>query len=98
VVPELLVLSGGVAMPPFVEEVRPVSHEISAVTSPLSQELGFDKIGVVVDADAPLSPEFDKHVVPFGGEVAKSGSDVVAREVCDFLATLVAAYPGSELD
>jgi hypothetical protein len=103
VVLELLELSGGVAMRPSVEEVRSDSHEISVVTSSQSQLLGFDKSGVV-DDDVPPSPEFERHVFPFGDEVAKSGlletvqGALIAREVCDFRATLVAAYPGSTVD
>jgi hypothetical protein len=103
VVPELLELSGGVVLPPSVEEVRFDSHEISATPSRSSHALGFDK-GGVVDVDVPLSPEFDGHVVPTGDGVAKSGplvtvqDAVVAREICDFLATLAVAYPGSAVD
>jgi hypothetical protein len=73
------------------------------MTSPPSQTLGFEKGGVIDDAVA-LSPKADMHVVPFGDEVAKSGvlattpDAVVAREVCDFLTTLVAAYHGSAVD
>jgi hypothetical protein len=82
VVPGLLELSGGVAMPPSIEEA-----------------FGFDKSGVV-DVDAPISRESNMHVIPIGDEVAESGVQgaVVAREVCDFLATLVAAYPGSAVN
>jgi hypothetical protein len=45
-----------------------------------------------------------RHVVPFGVGVAMSGllatmsGGVVGREVCDFLATLVATYLGSAVD
>jgi hypothetical protein len=49
-----------------------------------------------------MPPSIDevRHVVPFGVGVAKSSllamvpRGVVAREVCDFLATLTATYPG----
>jgi hypothetical protein len=50
-----------------------------------------------------LSHESSEHVVPISDGVAKSGllatmpEAVVAREVCDFLATLTAAYPGSDV-
>jgi hypothetical protein len=56
-------------------------------------DLGFEKSDVI-DAAVSLSPESGKHVVP-SGDVPGA---VVAREVCDFLATLVAAYPGSAVD
>lgn len=71
--------------------------------SPPSQSLGFEKSGVV-GAAVSLSPESCRHMVPFGDGVAKSRllakvpGAVVAREVCDFLATLAAAYPGSAVD
>jgi hypothetical protein len=48
-----------------------------------------------------LSSEFEKHGVSLGDGVAKSDlfatapGIVIAREVCGFLATLAAAYPGS---
>jgi hypothetical protein len=70
--------------------------------SPLSRSLGFEKSGVV-DTAASFSPESGWHVVQFGGEVAKSGllaevpGALVAREVCDFLATLAVAYPVPQL-
>jgi hypothetical protein len=98
-VPGLHELSCGVAMPPSVEEVRPNSHGILVVTSSLSEAFGCDKSGVV-DDDAPILPESNMHVVPIGDEVAESGVQgvVVAREVCNFLATLAAAYPGSTVD
>jgi hypothetical protein len=41
--PELLELCGGVVMPHSVKEVRFDLHEISAVASPPSQALGFEK-------------------------------------------------------
>jgi hypothetical protein len=50
----------------------------------------------------PPSIEEVRDVVPFGDGAAKSGllapGGVVAREVCDFLATLAAAYPGFPVD
>jgi hypothetical protein len=70
----------------------------SVWASPLSRSLGFEKSDVV-DAAVSLLPESGRHVVRFGGGVAKSGllADVpkvaVAREVCDFLATLATSYP-----
>jgi hypothetical protein len=82
--PELVELCGGVLTPPFVKEVRPVLHESSDVYSPPCQALGFEKCGV--DGTVSLSPKF-------GRQLAQSC--VIAREVCDFLATLVVAFPGS---
>jgi hypothetical protein len=98
--PELLELCSGVLTPPSVEEVRPGSHGFSDVASPLCQAPGFEKSGV---DDAPVcpSPESGMQVVPPGDGVAKSGllptvpGAIVAREVCDFLATLAVAFPGS---
>lgn len=90
-------LCGGVLTPPYVEEVRPGSHESSDVASPPC--LGFVKCDIV-DAAVSLSPEFDRQVASIGDEVSESGllsavpGAVVAREVCDFLATLAIAYPG----
>jgi hypothetical protein len=52
VMPELLELCDGVIMSPSVEELRTGSHEVSVVTSPLSQTFGFEKSG---DVDAPVS-------------------------------------------
>jgi hypothetical protein len=103
VVTRLQELSGCVVMPPFVEEARFDSHEISVMTSPSSLTFGFEKSGVVDDV-VPLMRESNMNVVPIGDGVAKSGllatvpGAVVAREVCDFLATLVVAYPGSAVD
>jgi hypothetical protein len=37
-------------MPPSIEEVRPDSHDISVVASPLSLVFDIDKSGVVGDA------------------------------------------------
>jgi hypothetical protein len=87
-------LCGGVLTPPSVEEVRPDSHESSDVTSPPC--LGLEKCDIV-DAAVSLSPEFDRQVGPIGDEVSESAvpGAVVAREVCDFLATLAIAYPGA---
>jgi hypothetical protein len=96
-VSKLLELSGDVVMPPSIEEVRFDPHEILAAPSPPSWAPCFEKDGVVV----ALSRESDMHVVPFGVGVAKSRllaavtGAVVAREVYDFLAALVVAYPGS---
>jgi hypothetical protein len=55
--------------------------------------LGFEKSDVI-DTAVSLSPESGRHVVP-SGDVS---GVVVAREVCDFLATLVAAYPEFTVD
>jgi hypothetical protein len=86
IMPELVELCGGVLTPPSVKEVRPVLHESSDVYSPPCQALGFEKCGV--DGKVSLSPEFGRQLVP---------GAVVAREVCDFLATLVVAFPGSAI-
>ncbi|XP_047078937.1 putative leucine-rich repeat receptor-like serine/threonine-protein kinase At2g24130 [Lolium rigidum] len=100
IMPELLELCGGVLTLPPVEEVRPDSREFSDVVSPPCQALASEKCGVA-DAAVSPSPESGRQAVPFGDGVAKSGllptvpGAVVAREVCDFLATLVVAYPGS---
>jgi len=54
-----------------------------------------------IDTVVSLSPESCKLVVPIGDGIDKSEvltplpGAVVAREICDFLATLVAACPGS---
>lgn len=80
VVAQLLELSGGVVMPPSVEEVRFDSPEISIVTSLLSQALGFEKSGVV-DVVVPLLLVFNMHVVPIGDVVAKS---VLLATVLDY--------------
>jgi hypothetical protein len=83
--------------PPSVEEVRPGSHESSDVASPL--RLGFEKCDV--DGTISLSLESVRHVVPIDDGVPKSGPlsavprAIVAREVCDCLATLAIAYCGS---
>jgi hypothetical protein len=72
------------------------SEGIDGILVPMLQttpDLGFEKSDVI-DAAVSLSPESGKHVVP-SGDVPGA---VVAREVCDFLATLVAAYPGSAVD
>jgi hypothetical protein len=98
IMPELLELCGGVLTPPSVEEVRPGSHESSNVVSPPC--LGFEKCDVV-DVAVSLSPESDRQMVPIDDGVPKSGllsavpEAIVARGVCDFLATLATAYPGS---
>jgi hypothetical protein len=50
----------------------------------------------------PPSVEEVRAVVPNGDGAAKSGllapGGVVAQEVCDFLATLAATFPGSVVD
>jgi hypothetical protein len=100
---ELLELSISEVMPSSVEEVRSHSHEISVVASPPSETLGFEKSGVV-GVDVSLSFESGGHVVPIADEVARSSllatvsGAVVAREVFDFLATMVANYPAYDVD
>jgi hypothetical protein len=97
IMPEILELCGGVLTPPSVEEVRSDSHVSSDVASPTC--LGFEKCDVV-DA-VSLSLDSDRQMVPIDDGVPKSGLSafvpgaIVAREVCDFLATLATAYPGS---
>ncbi|KAK1612245.1 hypothetical protein QYE76_035918 [Lolium multiflorum] len=89
---ELLELCGGVPMPHSIEKVMPDLHESSDVPSPPCQALGFEKCGGVGD---------EVSVIPVDDGVTKSGllptvpRAVVAREVCDFLATLAVAFPGS---
>jgi hypothetical protein len=81
-------------------DVRFDSHEISVLASPLSRELGFEKSGVI-NTTVSLSPKSDRSVVPDGDGVNKSKllpGAIVVREVCDFLATLAAAYPGFPVD
>jgi hypothetical protein len=74
------------------------SHELSDAASPPCQAP--EKCAVVDVAVSP-SPESGRQVVLIGDGVTKSGllptvaGAVVAREVCDFLATLVVAYPRS---
>jgi hypothetical protein len=97
-VPELMELSGCVVTPLSVKEVRSNSHKISIVASPPSQTLAIQKSGVVNNVDS-ISLESSRHVVPIGDVVDNSGLlstvplGVVGLEVCDFLATLVVAYP-----
>jgi hypothetical protein len=82
------------------------SEGIARILAPvlhITPDLGFEKCGVV-DAAISLSNLSDKHVVSIGDGVAKSAllvtvpGAVVAKEVCDFLATLTAAYHGSAID
>jgi hypothetical protein len=102
-VPELLELRDNVVMCRSIEEVRSDLHGISAGASPPSQALGFEKI-CVVDAAVSSSPVSSRRLVPIVDGVVKSGllatepGAVVAREVCDFLATLVAAFPRTTVD
>jgi hypothetical protein len=102
IMPELLELCGGVLSPPSVEEVRPNSHESLDVVSPPCQAVAFEKCGAG-DAAVSLSSESGSQVVSIGDGVAMSGplrtvpGAVVAREVCDFLATLSVAFPGSAI-
>jgi hypothetical protein len=94
IMPKLLELCGGVSTPPFVEEVRPNSHESSDMYSPLCQALCFEKCGDV-DAVVSLLHESTRKVVSVSDRVAKSWMlptvprAVAIREVCDFFATLV---------
>lgn len=94
VLPELQKLCDVVVMPPCAKEAKNDLHEILVVASPLSQALGSEKSDVVEAA-------VDRLAAPFGDGVAMSGllptapGAIVAREVCDFLATLATAYPGS---
>ncbi|KAK1662151.1 hypothetical protein QYE76_050310 [Lolium multiflorum] len=98
IMPELLELCGGVVTPPPVEEVRLGSHRLSDPASPPCQA---PEKCVAVDVAVSPSPESGRQVVLIGDGVAKSGllpivdGAVVAREVCDFLATLAVAYPRS---
>jgi hypothetical protein len=106
VMPELMELCRGVVVPPSVEELRSGSHEISAVPPSIeevSQALGIEKSGDI-DVAVSLSPGSDRHVVPIGDVVVKSGllatvpETVIARDVCCFLAAFVATYLGSAVD
>ena len=78
-------------------EITPELHE-SCVDSSVVPELLKLGGGEVV----PPSVVEVRDVVPFGDGAAKSGllapGGVVAREVCDFLATLAATFPGSAVD
>jgi hypothetical protein len=95
---ELLELCGGVLTPSPIEEVRSGSHELSDTASAPCQ--AHEKC-VAVDVAVSPSPESCRQVVLIGDGVTKSGllptmaGAVVAREVCDFLATLAVAYPRS---
>jgi hypothetical protein len=79
--------------------VTPELHELCGDSSVVPEllKLGGGKV-------MPPSVDEVRHVVPFGVGVAKSSllatvpGGVVAREVCDFLATLAATYPGSAVD
>ena len=81
----------------------PFASEREGMDMIVAQAVGLEKSGDV-DASVSLSPESSMHVVLVGVGVAKSGvltpvpGAVVAREVCDFIATMVAAYPGSAVD
>jgi hypothetical protein len=69
----------------------------------ITRDLAFEKSGVV-DAATSLSPGSGTRMVPIGDGVARSdflapvAGAVVAREVCNFLATLDVAYPRSAID
>lgn len=94
-------LCGGTVLPPSIEEVKLDSLDISSVASPPSQVLDSGESGDV-DVVASLSPESDMHVISIGDVVDKptvlapASGAIIAREVCDFLATLVAVYPGTK--
>jgi hypothetical protein len=91
-------LCGGVVTPPPVEEVRSGSHELS---DPASSPCQAPEKCAAVDVAVSPSPGSGRQVVLIGDGIAKSGllptvdGAVVAREVCDFLATLAVAYPRS---
>jgi hypothetical protein len=82
-----------------VVEVTPELHELCVDSSVVPEllKLGNDEV-------MPPSVEEVKHVVPFGDGATKSEmlatgpGGVVAREVCDFLATLAATYHASAVD
>jgi hypothetical protein len=82
-----------------VVEVTPELHELCVDSSVVPEllKLGSDEV-------MPPSVEEVRHVVPFDVGVAKSGlqatvsGGVIAREVCDFLATLAATFPASAVD
>jgi hypothetical protein len=82
-----------------VVEITQELHELCGDSSVVHEllELGGGEV-------MPISIKKVRHVVPFGVRVAKSGLlatvlvRVFAREVCDFVATLTATYPGSALD
>jgi hypothetical protein len=82
-----------------VVKITPELHELCGDSSVVPEllKLGGGKV-------MPPSIDEVRHVVPFGVGVAKSSllatvpGGVVAREVCDFLATLAATYPGSAVD
>jgi hypothetical protein len=82
-----------------VVEITPELHELCGDSSVVPEllELGGGEV-------MPPSVEEVRHVVPFDVGVAKSGlpatvsGGVVAREVCDFLATLAATFPASAVD
>jgi hypothetical protein len=67
----------------------------------VAETLDLEK-GGDVDSPVSLSPGSDRQVVPIGEGVAKSGvlthvpRAFVVREICVFLATLAAAYPGCD--
>jgi hypothetical protein len=82
-----------------VVEITPELHELCGNLSVVPELLEL-RGGEVM----PPSVEEVRHVVPFDVGVAKSGlpatvsGGVVAREVCDFLATLAATFPASAVD
>lgn len=63
------------------------------MASPLSQALGSVKSDVVEAVDRLAAPFGDGVAMP--GLLPTAPGAIVAREVCDFLATLATAYPGS---
>uniref|UniRef100_A0ACD5VXY3 Uncharacterized protein n=1 Tax=Avena sativa TaxID=4498 RepID=A0ACD5VXY3_AVESA len=86
---------------PLSQPVVSVASECEGMRLIMAEELDFEE-SRDVDAAVPLSPESGRLMVSTGDGAAKSGvvtpvpGAVVAREICDFLATLVAAYPGTD--
>uniref|UniRef100_A0ACD5YJ52 Uncharacterized protein n=1 Tax=Avena sativa TaxID=4498 RepID=A0ACD5YJ52_AVESA len=86
---------------PLSQPVVSAASECEGMGLIMAEELDFEESGDV-DAAVPLSPESGRLMVSTGDGAAKSGvvtpvpGVVVAREICDFLATLVAAYPGTD--
>jgi hypothetical protein len=100
IMPELPKLCGEPILSLSVEQVKVDSLEISAVASPPSPVIDLDESGDV-DGPVSLSPECIGRVAPVGVVVDMSKAStrvpgsLVAKEICDFLATLAAANPGA---
>jgi hypothetical protein len=94
VTPELQEMCGKLVVPLSDEKPKVDSLEISDVALS-SHALDFEESGDVV------LPKFIGHVVPVGDvvdtstAVARVPGSLVAKEICDVLATLAAAIPGS---